>query len=442
MSKLRELYRRSGWHTVFSYDDEASTARTHLLCATIVQSVANGFTTGIFYTGLLIGYGINIVNISIITLIPYLASLFSLLTPCVLERFPVRRRILTTARIAYYTVNILGITLLPALVKDPDARVFGLIAIVFVAYSINFLFGGYTPWHIVYITPEVRTGYLSAVSLVSNLSSSFFLIVASIVTDHLPAEAQLKLIVALRFAAYGIAFLDVYFLQKPNEPVYTSSTAKPSLLDIFRLPLSNKRFLLTCMISGLYTYVVHMAAGVQQAWLLQSVGTSYLYINCINGTYALIILITSPIWSRFMQRKGTFLALTAGCLLFAPTYFAYAFVTAENYTWLMTIIMLIQHCVSVLLTFSAGNLIYINLPKTDQTNYISFNTVLTNVSVLASVGTGTWVVAAMGGSVWHLLGHPMGGVPTLMLVQFILIVLLGLFVLLLRKKVEQEGVKI
>ena len=442
MSKLRDLYRKTGWHTVFSYDDEASTARTNLLYATIIQGVVNGFTTGVFYTGLLMGYGINIVNISIITLVPYVASLFSLLTPYILERFPVRRWILSIARVGYYTVNILGITLLPILVKDPGARVVGLVVIVFLAHSINFLFAGYSPWHMVYITPEVRTGYFSATALVSNLSGSVFLIIASVVTDSLSPDAQLKLIVALRFAAYAIAFLDIYFLQRPREPVYTVSTAKPSILDIFRLPLSNKRFLLTILIYDIYSYIANMVAVVHITWLLQDVGTGYLYINGINAVYSLAILFTSPLWSRFMQKKGTFVSLAIGCFLLAPTHFAYAFVTGENYMWLLTIIRLAQHGISMLLHFSASNLIYINLPKADQTNYISFHTVMANVSVFASLGTATWVVAAMGDSVWYLFGQPMSSVPTLLLVQFVLFMLLGIFVLLIRKKVEPEGIKI
>lgn len=442
MSKLRDLYRKTGWHTVFSYDDEASTARTHLLFSVICQGVVNGFTTGIFYTGLLIGYGINIVNISIITLVPYIASLFSLLTPYILERFPVRRWILSIARAAFYTVNILGITLLPILVKDPGARVVGLVVIVFIAHSINFLFAGYSPWHIVYITPEVRTGYFSATALVSNLSGSIFLIIASIVTDSLSSDAQLKLIIALRIAAYAIAFLDIYFLQRPREPVYEVSTDKPSLLNIFRLPLSNRRFMLTMLLYAMYTYIANLVATVSQTWQLQDVQTGYLYINGINALYALAILFTSPIWSRFMQKKGTFLTLALGCFLLGPTHFAYAFVTTENFRWLMTAVRLVQHAISMLLHFSVSNLLYINLPKADRTNYISFHTVLGNMAVFASLGTATWVVAMMGDSVWYLFGHPMSSVPTLLLVQFVLFMLLGVLTLLLRKKAEPEGIKI
>ena len=48
MNKLQKLYRRTGWHTVFSFDDEATSARTYLLGATSVQAIVNGLSTGIF----------------------------------------------------------------------------------------------------------------------------------------------------------------------------------------------------------------------------------------------------------------------------------------------------------------------------------------------------------------------------------------------------------
>ena len=116
--------------------------------------------------------------------------------------------------------------------------------------------------------------------------------------------------------------------------------------------------------------------------------------------------------------------------------------TASNYLWLMTIVRLSQHCLGMLQTFAANNLIYVNMPEADQTNYISFHTVLANLAVLASLGTSTWLVATMGNSKWQLFGHSMGLVPTLFLVQFVLFMLLGVFVLLIRKKVEPEGIKI
>ena len=200
--------------------------------------------------------------------------------------------------------------------------------------------------------------------------------------------------------------------------------------------------MLTMLLYAMYTYIANLVATVSQTWQLQDVQTGYLYINGINALYALAILFTSPIWSRFMQKKGTFLTLALGCFLLGPTHFAYAFVTTENFRWLMTAVRLVQHAISMLLHFSVSNLLYINLPKADRTNYISFHTVLGNLAVFASLGTATWVVAMMGDSVWYLFGHPMSSVPTLLLVQFVLFMLLGVLTLLLRKKAEPEGIKI
>ena len=231
MSKIKNLYFRSGWYSVYNLSSVGGKARSSLLAAVIAQAVVAGFSGGIFYTGLLMGYGINIVNISIITIVPYIASLFSLFTPYILERFKKRKAILSTARICYYVINILGITLLPQLVHSDRGRIAGLVGIVFLSHVINFLFtSGYSAWHMPYIVPEVRNDYFTSTTLVSNVSSSIVLILASLVTDRLHGEAQLHLIVALRYVAFAIALLDVYFLQKPKEPEYQVTSSRPSFL--------------------------------------------------------------------------------------------------------------------------------------------------------------------------------------------------------------------
>lgn len=442
MNKLQQLYRKTGWHTVFSFDDEGTSARTNLLFATITQAIVGGFSGGTFYTGLLMGYGINIVNISIITFIPYIASLFTLLTPYVLGRFPRRRVILSVARIAYYAINILGITFLPQLVQDPDARVVGLIIIVFVSNSINFLFAGYSPWHMPHITPEVRTAYFSGTSLVSNLSSSTVLIVASIITDDLAPAAQLRLIVVMRYVAFAIALLDVYFMQKPREPEYRDSTGRRSLLDIFRLPFSNRRFFLTMMIHTLYVYAANISASVTNVWLLQEVNTGYLYINIINFSYSLFVLFTSPIASRIMQKKGTFQSLAVALVITGVSNCIYAFVDHSNFLWLMTGVRLLQHGIGMLMSFSVNNLAYINIPRNDQITYTSCYNFTSNAAVFLGMMTGTGIVAAMGDSHLSVLGHSISGAPLTLMANGGSMLLLAVAVILMRRYVEPEGRKI
>ena len=439
MGKLRDLYRKTGWHTVFSFDDENTRARTYLLGATAMQAVVGGLSTGVFYTGFLLGYGIDIVNLSILTVIPYLCSLFSLLTPYILDRFPRRRMILSVARVAYYAINILGITILPKLVTDPNGRVLGLIAVVFAANAINFLFAGYSPWHIPYISPEVRTAYFSATAMASNLIGTSVALLTSLLTERLDEVAQMELFVVMRLLAFAFAALDVYFLQKPREPEYLLSQSRPSLLSAFTLPFRNRKFMLTMLLYTLYCLGANLTTSVLTTWQLQDVKTGYVFPSTINVIYPLFVLFTASPWSRFLQRYGNLKSLAMTCTVLSVTYLGYCFVDHSNYLWLLAIVRLVQHGVGMIQHYSVSNLIYLNLPKEDQTSFTSFYTIIANLGAFASMSLGTWVVAAMGNNTWSFFGHSMGSVPTLLLAQALILWLTSGIVLLLRTRTEPEG---
>ena len=441
MNKIQKLYRKTGWHTVFSFDDENTSARTYLLGASSLQAVINGLTTGVFYTGFLMSYGIDIVNLSILTVIPYLTSLFSLLTPYILDRFKKRKMVLSLARVVYYTINIVGITLLPRLLVEQSARITGLIILVFCANAINFLFAGYSPWHMPYITAEVRTAYFSATAMASNLIGTVVALLTSLITEQMDPVSRLRLFSILRIVAFGIAALDVYCLQKPKEPEYLLSSNRPSLINIIRLPMKNKRFLRTMYIYLMYTVGVNLAASVITTWQLQDVKTGYVYPSVINVMFPLFVLFTSGPWSKVMQKLGNFKSLAITCACLAVSYFAYAFVDHSNFLWLMTAVRLLQHGIGMIQHYSVNNLIYINLPKEDQTCYTSFYTIIANLGAFASMSIGTWVVADMGGRTWNFMGHTLGSVPLLLLAQGVFTALSAVYILAIRKWVEPEGRK-
>ena len=442
MRSLKQLYRSSEWYTVYNLSTEHGSGRFSLLMTTIIQAIVGGFSSGIFYTGLLVGYGINIVNISIISVIPYIASLFSLFTPYIFNRIQRRRTILSVTRIIYYGINILGVTLLPQLVHNDTSRVIGLIIIVFLSNIINSLFvPGYTPWHMFHITADVRNTHHSCTAFVSNIASTIVMVLASVFTDRLEGEAQLSLIIIFRYLSFVVALLDVYFLQKPKEPEYAVSSGRPALLDIFRIPLSNHKFRLTMLICGLFTLVTNLTASLENVWLLETVKANYFYINVLNGLYPLIIIATSRIWSRFMRKHGTFRSLAISCIIFMPTFLIWAFVNHNNYLWLYTIGRVVMYSFYVLMYLSSANLIYINLPKEDQICYISFHTILSNLNLFAGIMSGTYLLTLIGDSTWNLFGQSISGVPIVLLIKGVLMMLFGIFVLLIRNKAEPEQIQ-
>lgn len=444
MGKLKDFYRQSSWYSVFNFQDERGSARSYMLFASISVGVVNGLTTGTFYAGYLSSFGIDIVNISILTLMPYLmTSLLSPLVPVILGRFKRRRLFLTVTRIAYFAINILGITVLPLVIKDPQGRMMGLIGIVAVANIVNPLFGsGYSAWHMGYIDPEIRSGYMTASHLVSAAISGILMVALGAVTDGLEGQRRQVLLACFRCAAFLIAMLDVYFLQKPKEPEYKASIQpRVSLVSALKIPLSNKRFMLIMMV-----YLFHACFGcllnsVVHTWLLEDVRVTYTYINFINMTNVFFILPTSAFWGRCVCKRGTLGTLALVEMLSAFAYFLHAFMTESNYIWVMTAVKLIQNCVALGANISAGSLIYIALPEEDQTSYLAFYQSLSNVASLLGMSIGTWVVAAMGDRAITIAGFRFTSVPTLFLIQTVIFLVLPFFARWVGKKVEPDGWK-
>lgn len=443
MSKLKELYRKSDWYTVFNSVDERGCARSNLLCAAITQTVINGLTTGVFYSGYLSSFGIDIVSISVLTMMPYVTSFLSMLTPVILERFNKRRGILTMSRMLYYMINILGPTILPLVVEDQGGRLTGMVVLVFLANSINALFiSGYSAWHMGYIDPKIRSAYMTASSLVSTAVSGMLMLGLGVVTDRLEGQTRQIILAMFRCVAFALAILDVYLLQKPREPEYKASAAKRvNLVSALLIPLSNRRFLLIIAVYLCHTVNACMINSVVHTWLLESVKVSYAYISFIQMTPFFFMLPTSALWGRFVRKHGSLMTLALVEGINAAALFAHAFMTEGNYLWVMTIVKLLQNCVALGTNISSGSLLYIALPEEDQTCYLSFYQIMSNLALLLSMSIGTWVVAAMGDSTVTILGHSFSSVPLLFLVQSAGFIILPIFVSWVGRKVEPDGWK-
>ena len=440
MSKWLRMYKRTGLYDVYNFSDTGGKARSSLLFATMVQAATNGLSGGVFYTGLLLSYGINIVNISILTFIPYIASIFSLLTPYILGRFKKRRRVLAIARFVYYIVNILGITLLPQLVVDESARIVGLVTITFLHSIINFtFFPGYLPWHMHYITPDIRIPYISSTNIVSNICSTGVMIFTSLFTDRLQGADQQNLIIVLRYVALALSMVDIYFMSAPKEPEYLESTKKVSITDIFRIPLSNARFMWTLLVQVIYTFVVNIVNGVYTTWVLNDVQCGYLYFNILGSLGGISLILTGGFWNRKMQKMGTFRMFVLSALAFAPTYILQGFINSQNFMVVMTTVYVLQNLLVPSRTYSASNLIYINLPKEDQTCYTSFYSIINNIAAFVSLFTGTMIVSVMGDTTITLFGQTLGSIPLILIGMGLLHFVMALFVWIIRGKVETDA---
>jgi hypothetical protein len=403
-------------HTLFGWKDEQKKGRTCMVGSSILGTIISSMTTGIFYTGFLLGNNIDISGIGIITFIPYLATLVSLFAPSLYDHFPRRRRILAVLRAAQWIINLLGTTLLPHFVSDPTARIVWFCLISFFSSAIGGLCtAGFTPWHINFIPEEVRAPYWLYSSLFTNLISGLFLILSSIAADLVSGSPnEMTIIVSLRYVALALAMFEVFILTRPKEYPYAQTEAHPSPKQVFSLPLRDRAFCSTEIIQLLYAVFTYLSSSVITAYLLSTVGVTYTMINAINLLYVLILLLFSPFWRRRIVRRGWLVTLSQTLLLLAPTYFLYMFINSSNYLILFPLMRLVQHFICVGHETCISNLLYLKMPKENQSCFVSFHNIVYNTTVLLSMMAGTYFVSQMGDRVLTLGSFSFGSVPLLL----------------------------
>ena len=121
----------STFRKVYNFHEPDARGRVCLLVYTIVEYFLVYITSGIFYTQFLQSYGVDITGVGILNFVPFFASMFVFFTPGLLNRFPKRRWLLAGCKFMYYLLNVAGLTLLPALIKDYNTLLACMIAVSF-----------------------------------------------------------------------------------------------------------------------------------------------------------------------------------------------------------------------------------------------------------------------------------------------------------------------
>lgn len=402
---------------VFSPRDEHSRGRLCMMTSGILASIASQFTGGVFYTGFLLLYGINVVSIGILSFIPSLACLLNIFSPSILERFRKRKWLLASVRILTNTINILGITFLPVLVKENRTRVIGFVIIVALANSISALFGsGYSAWHAKFLTEDVRSTYFIFNGCINSLTVYLFALIGSVVTDKLAGSpAQLTVMTNLRIISYVLTVADTLLLCIPKEYEYESSGTKIKLSDVFSKPVKNKAFFCSMIILFLYGFTTNLPNATLNAYLIENAHISYTFMSAINATYFLFFIAFGKMWNKFIAENTWFRALAIACVLQGATYLVYAFVTEENSSWLYLAVRLSQHVLGVVMNTIIASVPYINLPDEDRTNYLSFQIIISNLASFTGLMTGTLFTSVMGERVLGFFGFSLSATPLLLI---------------------------
>ena len=439
LSKIKIRLQTLPIRYLYNIKDDGGRGRFTMLMSGIMSGLIGQLSGSLFYVNFLLQYGLDKSEIGILTFVPYITCLLNIFAPWILEHFPKRKWLLFAGRLTYYTINILGITLLPMLVKDPKIMIYAFVALIILASSVNQLFGsGYSAWHANFLPEHVRVDYFNTTSCINSFVTFLITLIVSAIGDKMTGTPhELLTLTIIRFVAYALAIADCFILLIPKEFPY-ATVARAKLSNIFILPFKEKKFLLTILIAAAYSFATNLPNATLNAYISHDVGISYTLCNGINATYFLFFIFFSSMWKKLISKVYWYRALTVVVLLHATTFFMYSFVTADT-VWLYIVVRFSQHILGVATGTIFSSLPYIHLPEADRTNYLSFHTILTNLTVFVSIMIGTVFTDVFAGAFGEngsvsFFGYPFSSTQFLLLASGISQALVAFLSLALSRK--------
>lgn len=434
---LKSRIRNSDFVALLNWQEDDGKGRRCMLLSAFLSTIVSSISTGALYTAFLAAHDFSIVDTSFLGIIPSLAACFCVLSPIFLERFQKRRWLLAGGKLASYLLNLLCLTLLAIFVKNPQSRLVGFSAILLTSHLVSSLFSsGYSVWHLNFIPAKLRARYFSYQQIITTTATLISLFLFGFLADALKGTAhEATVLTVMRFVALGFALLDVVILCLPKEYPYLKTEAKIRLVNIIRLPLRHKKFLMTMLLISMWNFAASFSASSWTFHLLHNIGAGITMTNLFS-VFTIICLFTAPYWRRLIDKVSWFRTFAYCAMLHAPTMVLMAFILPENYIWLYPISIFIQAFAGVGLNLSWANMPYINTPREDQTYYLSFHAVIGNLGTFLGSTAGAFFVKVFDSMDISILGRRFDTAPMMLLIQFGLYAVCIVYVLLNNRKLE------
>ena len=442
-SSLRRFrYKDTYFAHMFNFEEEHAIGRSLLLLNTFLAGIGNVFITGTFYTSFLTENGIDIVNVGIITFVPYFCWIFSLFAPKLLGKFRKRRALLLFNHIFYYVNVVLATTIMPRFV-EPEKRVFWFAVFLVLANLSNALIGsGATAWHIHFLpNGKDRNYYFSITNLVGNLVGTITAIGASLAADALEgSDTKGQIIFIMRLVSFVLFIVNGLLLYLiPREYPYEKKESI-KLRDVFVTPIKDHKFILTILITIFWNFICNLNANTWTFYLLNTVKMDYLMTYVCSIVCAICSIFMASYWRKKISMHGWFKIVWFNLVLSGVIEVIFGFTTANTkFIYVLASTLYGINIVGAQITLA--NVFYMNLPKKDFNFdvYITFYNFAANIAVFlgATIGTGLiGVMESSGINGQKLLGLPFYSSQYLVWVKGVLFLLMAYYISWVTPKIQ------
>lgn len=156
---------------------------------------------------------------------------------------------------------------------------------------------------------------------------------------------------------------------------------------------------------------------------------SYTLINSMTVLSTVILLALSGFWQKVLARYSWIRTFGIAQVLWVPTEILF-FIMSPETAWLYVPLCIAQNILNAGINLSYANVLYINLPKDNETALIAFNTLGRNFLAFLGLLTGTYVSSITGDTAVRAMGMDVYSVQYTCLMRAVALLILGMILMI------------
>lgn len=335
---------------------------------------------GAFLTGYALYLGASDTLAGYIPLLGGICGVFSIFSGIILERIEKRKRLVIILDIISKTL-IASIVTIPCFFSGTTTLVV-LFVMLIAAYMLNSLMGiAINNWFISIVPESIRGRYFS-------IRQTFTLVVIAtlpVIAGRFLDNVSSKYIgfVVIFSVAFVMVWGEVISFSKIHEPTSGHlGKGNIKLLDIVRLPIRNKKFMLFILSIVWFHMGWFISVAYTQVYMIKYLNLSYTFITIMVTFLSIIQMFSYRIWGKIHDTKGAFYTMKMAIWFFILEVAIWVFVTSSNKYALIPFGYIFEAIAGPGFAVGSFNLRFKLIPKNGRTVYDGFFTAVLGIILM------------------------------------------------------------
>lgn len=347
------------------------------------------FTSGVFLSGYLIYLGASDELVSYVMLIPSICGIFMIFCAGFAEKHERKRKFVLIIN-ALTKIILISIIFVPLFTpkKFQIPIIYFLLVVGYILNGINAL--GINSWFISVIPVKIRGRYFSLRQIISVVLSIILPVLAGKLIDLIPDKYNGFLI--LYIFALAAAIFENYYFSKIDDPVVKSFSKNIRVIDIIKIPLHNKDFMVYTIILALFFFFLYISASFTQIYMIKYLKLSYTYINSVSIISSVLqALVFYKVWGKINDEFGPNFVMITSMWFYALDVLLWVFNTPETIKYILPFSFAIAAIEGSGFVVGSFNRRYEIIPEEGRSIYDSFFSAVIGLVLIISPMAGSWL---------------------------------------------------